>query len=462
MLPLLTILLTLKTATIVIDPQANQGRWEGWGTSLCWMGKVFGDRDDVADLLFTTQSVDLAGESLPGLGLNIVRYNAGACSSDVVDGRKMVVSKTILPFRQMEGFWKHPGEGGWDWSADANQRKMVLKAKDRGANRFELFSNSPMWWMCANDNPSGSADPTKDNLRHDQADAFATYLAEVALRAKRDWGVTFTTVEPFNEPLSHWWDSNCKQEGCHFSIEAQMDMLPRLRRALDARGLRRMPIAASDETHVSHAISAWKGYSPEVRRLVAQVNVHGYEGEKAPRSTLRNELGKHKLWLSEHGDGEGTGMEMARNLSLDLHDLRPTAWCYWQPLDGGGWGFLNADLPHARILRPNPKYFVMAQYTRHLRPGMTVLTTSDPAIVAAMDARRGKLVLIFANTGDAEARRTIDLSRFALIGKVSRWLTSPKAMARYEKQTDLAFENRQIEAVIPPKSVETYEIDVRR
>ncbi len=92
-------------AQVVLDPARTQGAWEGWGVSLCWWAKVFGDRDDIADLLFTTKETAVAGQRLPGLGLNIARYNAGACGWNTVDGRKMVVSKTILPFRQIEGFW---------------------------------------------------------------------------------------------------------------------------------------------------------------------------------------------------------------------------------------------------------------------------------------------------------------------------------------------------------------------
>ena len=37
--------------------------------------KAFGDRDDIADAIFTMKSVTIAGETVPGLGLNIVRYN---------------------------------------------------------------------------------------------------------------------------------------------------------------------------------------------------------------------------------------------------------------------------------------------------------------------------------------------------------------------------------------------------
>ena len=41
------------------------------------------------------------------------------------------------------------GEGGaggtWDWSRDPRQRAMLQKSKERGADIFQLFSNSPGW-----------------------------------------------------------------------------------------------------------------------------------------------------------------------------------------------------------------------------------------------------------------------------------------------------------------------------
>ncbi|HEU5109054.1 MAG TPA: hypothetical protein VFT95_10945, partial [Micromonosporaceae bacterium] len=43
--------------TVLVDPVADFGRWEGWGTSLAWWANVFGDRDDLADLWFTTRTV---------------------------------------------------------------------------------------------------------------------------------------------------------------------------------------------------------------------------------------------------------------------------------------------------------------------------------------------------------------------------------------------------------------------
>ena len=37
--------------------------------------KAFGDRDDIADAMFTMESATIGDEKVPGLGFNIVRYN---------------------------------------------------------------------------------------------------------------------------------------------------------------------------------------------------------------------------------------------------------------------------------------------------------------------------------------------------------------------------------------------------
>ena len=453
-------------ATITVDPAETRGVWEGWGTSLAWFGKVFGDRDDLADVLFTTKRVELTGEPLPGLGMNIVRYNAGACGWNEIDGRRMVVSKTILPFRQIEGFWldgknPNPDSDSWDWSVDANQRALLLKAKERGVDHFELFSNSPMWWMTKNDNPSGNADNHTDNLPPENYGAFATYLATIAARAKSHWGVTFTSIDPFNEPISANWFADCKQEGAQFNVPGQIAFLPVLRAELDRQGLKDLPIVASDETSYDQALKAWRGYPPEARALVARFNVHGYQGPAGDRAGLRREVAVEAgkpIWNSEHGDKHASGLEMARNLHRDMAVLRPLAWCYWQPLDGGnngGWGFIAADMEKGRILRANPKYFVFAQYSRHIRPGMTILGSNESNTIVACDARARRLVLATLNDGPA---RTVcyDLSRFrGSSDRVQRFVTEMDGGARYAELPEAQISDGRLTISFPANSVQT-------
>src|ERR1035438_9572654 len=147
------------TATPV--PSTSWGTWDAWGTSLCWMGKAFGNQTGVADVLFSMNQTTFNGTVCPGLGLNFVRYNAGACGTGSVNGHSMVID-SIPASKQIQGYWlnptsANPGSSSWNWSVDANQRAMLLNAKARGANRFELFANSPMWWMLDNYNPAGAA-----------------------------------------------------------------------------------------------------------------------------------------------------------------------------------------------------------------------------------------------------------------------------------------------------------------
>jgi galactan endo-1,6-beta-galactosidase len=95
--------------TTTISATTSWGKWEGWGVSLAWWGAKFGSRDDLADIFFSTSTTKFSGVSLPGLGFNIARYNAGACSSNkLADGSKMVVSPNIISSHQLAGFWLNP------------------------------------------------------------------------------------------------------------------------------------------------------------------------------------------------------------------------------------------------------------------------------------------------------------------------------------------------------------------
>lgn len=158
----------LADSTTTINPGVTHGTWEGWGVSLAWWGKIFGNRSDLADIFFTRNSVSYNGNTLPGLGLNIARYNAGACSSNSINGTT-IASNSILSSRKIDAYWvdwtsASPTSSSWNWGVDANQRNMMALAKARGADRFELFSNSPVWWMLGNHNPAGAANGGKNYI----------------------------------------------------------------------------------------------------------------------------------------------------------------------------------------------------------------------------------------------------------------------------------------------------------
>jgi len=459
--------------TTTIAAKSNLGTWEGWGTSLAWWAQAFGTRDDLADIFFTLKTVPLSGvntPSLPGLGFNIARYNAGACSSNSINGTRMVVSPKMIPSRKMQGFWidwtsSDVASASWDWSVDVAQRAMLTKARDRGADVLELFSNSPMWWMCVNHNPSGADDGAKDNLQSWNQQQHAVYMAAVALQADRKWGVKFQSVDAFNEPSAGWWSGKTgTQEGCHFDVKTQAIVIGHLRDALDERGLKGVMVSASDESHYDQAIDAFNGVGEKARGQIARVNVHGYQYAGGKRDKLFEIVSKagKKLWQSEYGEGDAAGKDMVSNMFLDFRWLKPTAWVYWQVLDGGGWGLIDADNESKRIAGVNQKYFVLAQFARHIRPGMRMLDGGSDYTVAAYDAAAKKLVIVAVNWGNAQFLN-FDLSKFGTPGVngavVKRWATQiGTSGTRYAEYADTTLSGIKFWSKFEKSMVQTFEV----
>jgi galactan endo-1,6-beta-galactosidase len=119
-----------------INPGVNWGVWEGWCCSLCWWANVLGANTTLSDILFTTNYTRWNGTNLPGLGMNIVRYNAGACSSNSYNGASMFVTTNLPLFRAMPSFWTdwrstNPASSSWNWAVDANQRRALERARPR-------------------------------------------------------------------------------------------------------------------------------------------------------------------------------------------------------------------------------------------------------------------------------------------------------------------------------------------
>jgi galactan endo-1,6-beta-galactosidase len=148
---------------------------------------------------------------------------------------------------------------------DANERAMMAKAKSNSATRFELFSNSSMWWMFYKHNPSGAGEGS-DNLQPWNYNTHAAYLATIALQAKHSWGIMFSSVEAFNEPTGGWWKGiTGTQEGRHFDVSTQEAVITQLRSELNNSGLSGIAISASDENIYDEAYDTWNDFNSSVK-----------------------------------------------------------------------------------------------------------------------------------------------------------------------------------------------------
>ncbi|GAM25281.1 hypothetical protein SAMD00019534_084560 [Acytostelium subglobosum LB1] len=432
------------------------------------MGQAFGWSTNIADILFTLENEILFQDMfIPGLGLNIVRYNAGASSWVAANGDYMKASPRIKRSRQMDAFWTNwdssdPESDSWDWSVDANQRNMMLMGRDRGVNHFELFSNSPVWWMCYNHNPSGSDFGYSDNLQKWNLQNHTVYLANIAQHYRDVYGLNFTSVDAFNEPTSKTWFFDGAQEGCHFDVSTQEIVIEYLYDEFLARGMENVAVAASDENNFQSCYDTWRAFSNVTQDFVDKINCHGYEYGHGPRAGIyyeANSTGK-VLWMSEYGEGDASGMSMATNMLLDFTELHPTAWVYWQILDIPGWGMIVADDNTNTTSYPvATKYFVFCQFTRHIREGMLMIGSEDPNTMAAYDRVKKDLVIITVNHGTAQWI-SYDLSNFQYPEgpkMVDRWVTNTESQDNlYQHYRDTTFEYSYFEAFFETNTIQTF------
>jgi galactan endo-1,6-beta-galactosidase len=469
--------------SIKVDSSQDLGTWDGWGNSLAWWARAIGgtaNADHYADLIYTDKTID----GYPGLGLNIVRYNVGG--GGVNQPRENKGAK-LQWYMDIHGYWADPKSSdpaAWNWSVDENQRSMMQKARRRGANLFEMFSDSPMWWMNSNRSTAGSS-TGGDCLMPENYDRFTFYLASVARYSADHWGTKFDSVEPFNEPSAGWWKYPNRQEGCHFDIATQQKIVASLRRAVDRAHLDDVAVAAADENNMDAGLKTLNTYTPDIRGLVGLINVHGYSNGTEPyhgptRLELRHAAGKKRLWQSEYGDGDASGYTMAQQIIHDLKELRPNAWIYWQPVEPDapayGWGLINANYINTHdqmtsdktpLVRVNRKFYVYGQFTRYLRPGYQLIGIDEPNSIAGYDRASHKLVIVKV-TGDAAETTKLDLSGFSVLSDKVQLIattTVPGGDVPDWKQhiETVKIDNRGDQKLVTthlyPKSIYTYAIE---
>ena len=431
-----------QAETVKPDPAKNLGQWKGWGSSLAWWARAIGgtaNADYYADLIYTMKST----EGYPGLGLNIVRYNVGGGG---IDQPKENKGPKLQWQMDIHGYWTDPKKGdpaNWNWSVDQNQRSMMERAQERGANIFQMFSDSPMWWMNSNRSTAGS-DTGGDCLLAENYDRFAFYLASVARYSADHWGIKFDSVEPFNEPSADWWKYPNRQEGCHFDVATQQRVAQSLRHALDRAHLNEVIVAAADENNMDAGLSTWQAYDSASRNVVDLVDVHGYSNGTKPyhgpnRMELHRAVVGKRLWQSEYGDGDASGYTMAQEIIHDVKELGPSAWIYWQPVEPDvreyGWGLVNANYIDTHdqlsaektpLVRVNRKFYVYGQFTRYLRPGYQLIDIDDANSIAAYDRGSHTLVIIKV-TGETPETMDLDLSSFSEVGNAIQEIATTTA-----------------------------------
>ena len=438
---------------VIVDPGKKYQVFEGWGTSLCWWAVKAGawSEENRSKLIGAIADPDT------GLGYTIFRYNIGGGDQP---GHNHLTKG--------DGGGKVPGykpteKGDYDWTADPYQRAIAIELSKRVKDPiFEAFSNSPPWWMTKSGCVSGSSDGS-DNLKPDYFDDFADYLSEVALHFKTEWGITFRTVEPFNEPSAGWWKANGGQEGCGFKNN-QSRMIVELGKALQKKGLfPETSVSAADETSIKQAHDQLGNYTAEALSYLGQVNTHSYSDGSYRKQLFNRAFGLNKrLWQSETGPLSKSGDEhialwMANVIIQDLRDMHAEAWIDWQIGDPAeNWRSLA--LNHSKqTFTPNARYYMHAAFSRYIRPGSRIIDSDNGNTLAALRPD-GALVLVVRNSGSSDVRYSFDLGEFVKIG------TSAKVV-RFElpgslkAQDDIALSGKALSMTAKANTITTMVID---
>jgi O-glycosyl hydrolase len=339
---------TTSEVLVALDLSATKQPIDGFGTSLCWWAVgVGGWSNDTAFELYMDKFFGDPATS-GGLGLNQVRYNIGGSDVAAGDGhflRPGGFVQTYLPEPENPS-----ATAVYDWTADSTQRRVVAAAKKRGVQYVQAFANSPPWWMTVTGSVTGSKNGKTDNLRADQFDAFADYLARVCQHFHSAWNVTFDSVTPLNEPVTDWWKLGKSQEGCHFDRSSQSRIVGLTAKALKSLSLP-IGVSAAEENWVDDTLGSVSAYAKDDLEQVTLITTHTYNGRPGQRQALSSFAATHgkRLWASEYGDGDTSGLTLAKRITLDLNEGNFSVWTLWQVADldnsltvKSGWGLTAA------------------------------------------------------------------------------------------------------------------------
>jgi O-glycosyl hydrolase len=438
--------------------------FRGWGMSLAWEANdLYGGgrqpariedpqiQDQYLDLLYGDPTARLT------LGFTVARYNIG--------GGDDPTHTHMRPDAQMEGFQSGP-DAAFDWGRDAAQRRMLHEAQKRGANLFEAFSVSPPYWMtrsgCASGNKSGQ---TQDNLLPEMQERFAAYLTTVVKHFRDVEGVRFESVEPFNEP-DLGWGAGGRQEGYSASLSARNVLIPMLAARLKSEGLDTF-VSGLDTNNIGAAVGAAEQLSPTALGALGRFNTHDYHGGsywvRPRRFKELAQTSRKQIWMSElgccfPGQGDRTDMWgalfMADSIRADLRDLGAEVWVLWQP----DWNVMDFD-PHGGPPRPKKQFYVLAQYTRFIRPGFKIISAGGAYNTLAAYAPGVKQLALVSTNWDRETPNDLDLSAFSpLPTSVAVYRTTADEAVNLEQGSIALSASGHILDRLPARSVTTYVI----
>ena len=392
--------------TFGVNHYETHQTFETFGTSSCWWSQTINDEEtarEIARLLYDDKT---------GLGLDVYRYNIGGGEADNPDCRIWDRNRRTESFYVLN---PHTGEYEYDFTRDANARRMLDMAVEYGAEEIILFCNSPHFSMTASGHASGGLEPDVSNLPKENYDEFVDYVLTIA-----DWfvaeGYPVTAISPINEPQWSWGGEWVGQEGCHYTADEAVELLELFAVTMTERNSP-YKLSGPESGELSPAYYEYidKFFASDILNEFCDTYAgHSYwldnrlDLKTMAGDKFRNEYPDKKLEMSEWCELPMTidattidsGLYMANIIVQDLNLLGAVSWQSWTAVNGDG----VLDIVNGELVKYN-RYYAYKHFTQFIKEGMsriTVLDSLEGAGNIASTAFRGdgETVIILVNNAD--------------------------------------------------------------
>ena len=400
-----------KEQTLGVISYEKYQTFESFGTSSCWWSQNIDDEataKEIARLLYDDET---------GLGLDVYRYNIGGGEHDNPDCRIWDTSRRTESFYVLN---EETGEYEYDFTRDANARRMLDYAVEYGAKEVILFCNSPHFSMTKSGHASGGLEANVSNLPKENYAAFVDYVLTIA-----DWfvaqGYPVSAISPINEPQWSWGGEWVGQEGCHYTADETVEVLEMFALEMQKRGVTyKLSGPESGQLTEEYFDYIDKFFASEILdEYCDSISAHSYWidnnwwAKDAFGKKMAEQYPDKKFEMSEWCElpmqldpySVDSGLYMANVIMQDLSWMNAVSWQSWTAVNGDG----VLDIIDGELVCYS-RYYAYKQFSAFIKPGMSRVrvknSAGDAATVSSIAfADKEQTVLIVINN-EASAQNT--------------------------------------------------------
>lgn len=397
---------------ITVNKYEKAQVFESFGTSSCWWSQHIDDdaqAREIARALYDKET---------GLGLDIYRYNVGGGERNNPNNRIAIYERAPDSFLYLN---EETGEYEFDFTRDANARRVLDYAVEYGASKVILFCNSPHYSMTFSGQASGGLTPDVSNLPKENYGEFVDYVLTIADRFVEQ-GYPIFGISPINEPQWGWGGEWVSQEGCHYTVEETVEVLELFATEMKKRNSP-YKLLGPESGDLSEGYYEYidKFFESEILNdFCDYYSGHSYwlDGNFEQKSKLGEKLKTQypnkKLEMSEwcelplkiDSTTIDSGIHKANVIIQDLTLMNAVSWQSWTAVNEDG----VLDRVNGELVTYS-RYWAFMHFTKFIKPGMQRLEVLDSfkdsskiASVAFRNKDETVFVLVNNDENDAEIR----------------------------------------------------------